>query len=347
MTAAADQFVADATWPKLDDLRRAAARAGSYLQYDPWGDPIPRELGFIGNQNDVVLNVAGLARSGRADGYVRQFVHLVEICYSLYISDDPEPKISSDILRSAHGLDDQAIARLGDLLPREGYLTSGGNPTSPTDWLWHIADGVARFKDVHTVEEFLAVRGEMLKPHPILAQMQAAPINFKGTLLGNELGIDHPTATSAQPLLDIDSLQADVAAAIISLATANRLPYAVLEAAKAFMSVLRRVSGLPTDLDGTPLVETAFAQLQPRDASKHGRSRFQGLQRIAIGMTMAYRNRSAHELETLGDEEAAEVIATFSLLARSVEDLNPADPYLGSFDLICTRNAHEARDQGR
>jgi hypothetical protein len=43
-------------------------------------------------------------------------------------------------------------------------------------------------------------------------------------------------------------------------------------------------------------------------------------------MTMAYRNRSAHELETLSNEEAAEAIATFSLLARSVEDLHPTYP---------------------
>lgn len=165
---AAERFLRTGEWPKLDNLKRDAARAQVELPEIIHGMPVQDFLWRPDNEGTVVLSITGIARAPISRQFVEQFLQVVLLCRDIYLGDgDEEPKVTSEALRSKLGFDETTIARVKTMLPFEYYLTRGGGATSDTEWFYFVNETVARFRDVSTVEEYFAIRAEIVRPRPL------------------------------------------------------------------------------------------------------------------------------------------------------------------------------------
>lgn len=113
------------------------------------------------------------------------------------------------------------------------------------------------------------------------------------------------------------------------LVAEDHLPLAVHKAAIALRDLLREKSGLT--LDGQDLAGAALSPRGPRIViadldTETGRSIQQGTMFLAQGVFAAMRNVVAHNAVEFAPEEALEMLATISLVARRIEAALLHDP---------------------
>lgn len=103
----------------------------------------------------------------------------------------------------------------------------------------------------------------------------------------------------------------------------NHMDAAVLEAFKAIIIQVRVLTGL--ELDGRPLVTTAFAENDPHIvlgdlSTQSGRDTQEGFRFLFMGAVQGIRNPNAHEqFKELSPEEGLEALASASLLMRRLD----------------------------
>jgi predicted nucleotide-binding protein len=157
-------FLTTGEWPKHTALRREAARADVELPR-MLAVPATDFLWRLDTEDSVVLSIAGFARAASGATFVEQFVRVVLLCRDIYLGDDEDPpKVTSEELRTRLGFDDETTARIYVMLRFEYYVTASGGARTPGDWYYEIADTVRRFKGVTSVEEFFAIRAEIVRP---------------------------------------------------------------------------------------------------------------------------------------------------------------------------------------
>lgn len=104
----------------------------------------------------------------------------------------------------------------------------------------------------------------------------------------------------------------------------GHLDEAVRRATLSFFAEVRTRTGL-TD-DGTTLVASVFSPKNPLIRVNHGtdqsaESEREGVHRLAMGMSSAFRNPVAHKLDAVTDElRALEILGLVSLLFRYLDD---------------------------
>jgi len=104
---------------------------------------------------------------------------------------------------------------------------------------------------------------------------------------------------------------------------------AIQRAATAVLNQVRTQSGL--DLDGKPLMAQAFSPEAPRIVvadlrTENGRNLQAGTHLIAMGSVAAIRNPVSHTLADHDEEQARELLAVLSFIARRLDDARGAPP---------------------
>jgi uncharacterized protein (TIGR02391 family) len=278
----------------------------------------PSELGRFGSRNEIEVSIGGLRVAIPDSNIIPEFIKVVHLCVRTYLQLGPQARLEGAAICDQLDLSEEAAARLGLLMGRERYVTLGGNPPPADGWFWQINPEVARFDRVRTTVEFFEKRAEVLgglvgghqTPAPVTTAAGVPPFSEYAAAVQGEVNY---------PLVHLDSLHPAIADAVIDLVSRGQQSHAVLQAALAFRDVLRSHTGLVAD--GTDLVNQAFATMEPEDTTRAAKNRFEGTKSIALGMVLVYRNNPAHELAGIDEVEAAEAVATFSLLARNIQRL--------------------------
>jgi uncharacterized protein (TIGR02391 family) len=312
MELAAAHFMEDGAFPNLPDLERECARADDPLEYDAT-DPLPARFGFVsqGSPQEVRLNIAGLALTDVARPLLEDLVRLAQLEYETYIGPG-DPRVTSDDLRERFGMTDEVLMRMGELVQNEPVLQSGfqrPEPRTPAEWSCDVGRDAIRLKKVRTVDDLVAVRPPTTSGVVGDASAGSGP--------GRLYGLPGYRGRS-RALVDVDDLHPVIAEATTSLLTSGHPEQAVLDAAIAFQTYLRAQADLPETVDGTRLVEQAFARIViPKE--KYAKGQHEAVRNIALGMVGRYRNMAAHKRKELDHREASEAVGSFSLLCRCVD----------------------------
>jgi predicted nucleotide-binding protein len=192
----AEAFLARCEWPKLDKLTRDAARANIELPEVSVGMPVQDFLWRPDSDGTIALSLTGLWRSSTGKEFAESFLKVVLLCREIYLSEDQDgedesPKITSEDLRSRLGFDDAVISRIHIELRFEYFLTAGGGWKSDTDWYYFINQSVAKFREVHTLEQYFEKRANIVAPR--FASAPWPPVLVDSEAISDQLGTS-PTA---------------------------------------------------------------------------------------------------------------------------------------------------------
>jgi uncharacterized protein (TIGR02391 family) len=270
-----------------------------------------------GEDSEVALRVAGLAAAGSAtivDRFVealRWFVAEVSGSRPTHPGTTEEVRVTSEQLRSEWSsrnvdVSDLDLKKLRALIVLEGV--HGGLSGEGHAWSLLLSRRVFRpYRNVETIDDYLAIRAEMESP-PISPAVTAAPSKpVAGWGVDNTAGGKFASA---------------VADEIAPLIQDGHFSSAALEAIKVMATVLRENSGLI--LDGESLAGKALAPPDPLITvvgvgGETGDAIQRGVMRIVQGIFQAARNPLAHSRVTLSRDEALEIVAMASFVVRSVE----------------------------
>jgi uncharacterized protein (TIGR02391 family) len=174
---------------------------------------------------------------------------------------------------------------------------------TPTRWSRDISANVRHFRDVDSVDTYLAVAGNLARPYVA----QASPsTHLKG-----------PTAIPA-----LNHLHPEILRVSGALFTNGHMGEAVFAALKAVEMRVRSQAG--RSANGQALMAQAFAGSEPvidlgTTTSTHREDEQKGFQLIFMGAMLGIRNLGAHDFPSLDERLAGDYLAFASLLLNRLE----------------------------
>lgn len=265
-------------------------------------------------QNEAILNVPALALSGEAEQELADFLHLLQLAVSKYMSAEEQPKVSSQELAEQYDMDELRLRKLGALLRFEGLIIGGGSSSeAPYSWEYETSDSIHKFAGAETIQDYLDLRNRLMPPQPMWAGHPADRLS--------RVEVQEQTVTAGSAL---DSLHPDILAAAGRLFEDGHYPQAVLDAFKAVEVRVREISGL--DASGRDLMARAFAGEPPLvrvglEPGQSGKDEQEGFKLIFMGAIQGIRNPKAHGLvQQESPERAFEYLSFASLLMHRLDD---------------------------
>lgn len=291
-----------------------------YLELDDCLAATPRGLVAAaghGEDSEVALRVAGLAAAGSpsaVDRFVealKWFVTELGGFHPTHPGTTEEVRITSEQLRSEWSsrnvnVSDLDLKKLRALILLEG--THAGFSGEGHDWSLLLSRRVFRpYREVETIDDYLAIRSSMESPTPAPAVTVAPSMPPSGPAFEGAARGEFAVA---------------VANAVTPLIQDGHFSSAALEAIKVMAAVLRDESGL--ELDGESLAGKALGPPDPLVRAvgvggATGGAVQRGIMQMAQGIFQAARNPLAHSRMILSREEAMEIVAMASFVVRSVE----------------------------
>jgi len=311
-----EHFRRHGDWPILRDVQRKmvqeTGRSVDVLEvlskFPPDVHPFTSHL-----QNQAILNVPALALSGEAEQEQADFLVLLQLAVSKYLSVEERPKVSSQELAEVGAMDELRLRKVGALLRLEGLIIGGGSSSeAPYSWEYETSDFVHRFAGVETVQDYLDRRNRRMPEYT---------------------GTSHPADRHvpveaeeevALARLALDDLHPEILAAAGALFQDGHYPQAILDAFKAVEVRVREISRL--DASGRDLMARAFAGEPPLvrvwlEPGQSGKDEQEGFKLIFMGATQGIRNPKAHDrVRQESPERALEYLAFASLLMRRLDD---------------------------
>jgi uncharacterized protein (TIGR02391 family) len=317
-------------WPKLGPLQRQALRSGEQRDVLDAARQLPRSLGSVGydesGNGDVArLTVRGLSYCDQATDLLSDFVRCVKVAYRTYVEADDAPRISkADVAREV-GAEGRALDQLSDVFLSESWFLSSGNGSAGDDWVRDLHDSVRYLNSVETVDDYLQTQAEILYLRPYSAAALAQRAIERLTAEPVPASADLSTIGAAAPRREssLDWLDPAIAEAAQKLFDDAHFMEAVTQASLALARQVRVFAGLEPEsvLDGVDLMGHAFGGTDPpiripaEDPQTQGNLQ-EGTRLMAQGVMRGIRNPLAHRRIELSMDEAMEMLAAMSLVAR-------------------------------
>lgn len=330
-----EHFAGTGNWPKLSTLQRKHYKAVGATDLDTVARSLPRSLGTLDVYGEqVTLNLRGLSFCPSGQSLVNEGVRVVILAVERYLDFDEEnqedpnarPNIHSADLREHLHMDATTLERVGHVIRNEPLLWMGGRDEETGSWQRDISPTILKFAQVKNAEDYLTVQAMLLQ------QNAAAQSNFA-------LSILEPTARKAldalgqagtePPVLRVDDLHPLIANACRELFAGGHFHHGVNAALAALRDLVRAKSG-HYDLDGTDLMGAALGARPPLiEAGDPNTETGQNIQRgvhfLAQGVMAGIRNPLTHETAELELQQAMEMVAIISLVARWIQE----GPFVG------------------
>jgi hypothetical protein len=185
------EFLKGCEWPQRAPLQRSLARDISPPpDLSAISSEIPPPLGFVAPPDDrIVLTLFGIERTELGRFIVEGFVRALRRAVAIYRTADEEPILRWEDLANDTHLTVKLWRAVSEVLLREAPFLGGGTGGHHDDWQRDISEGVVRYWDVETSEEYLAVRAKELSASPQFSRSPAralpSPPLESGTILGS------------------------------------------------------------------------------------------------------------------------------------------------------------------
>jgi hypothetical protein len=155
---ATEQFLKRGTWPLFSDLKREAARRRGKLERSAFAQLQELGLTEMGttSNDEVVLNVTGLARCGPGRAFLASYLEVVTLCVAKYLGHDELRLSNADLVARSYAT--TLINRLDTLLSRDGALFVGRRETDAIGWSYTILERIEEYRVVTNLRELLVVR---------------------------------------------------------------------------------------------------------------------------------------------------------------------------------------------
>ncbi len=163
-----EEALATGEWPARSQLQRKLIQGGEDIVLGEALEAFPKPLGFENSHPEqIVILIFGLALVPAADALLAAFASVLRLALDRYSSQAPTPMISRTDLE-ALDLTGSERRLLGDILLREAPCFPGGVGGPDDDWSREIGDGVLRYRTAHTIDDYLTIRAQELRPLPQL-----------------------------------------------------------------------------------------------------------------------------------------------------------------------------------
>jgi hypothetical protein len=163
----AREFVQNGNYVSDAQILREAARADVELDGFFYSAP-GRNFLWRRDPEGIVLPVDGLAHAAVATPLLAELLRFVRLCVETYLGEGEDPPtVTSEQLRELLGMNNATIDRIYKLFSRTEYFLTAGGGGNPPEWEYYINDLIRKFKNVATLDDYLAVRHQIVTPHPL------------------------------------------------------------------------------------------------------------------------------------------------------------------------------------
>jgi hypothetical protein len=155
---AADLLSTD-RWPSVSTLTRRLAREGRPIPVGHILWQMPRTLGFVDASPDqVVLLLPALRMTDAGRSLLEGFLKVLTLARARYGGDDEKPEIRRDDLGQLAEEDDAYLRAWSEVVLREAPFFGSDTGSVDDDWRREITDGMVRYWDVRSPDEYLQAR---------------------------------------------------------------------------------------------------------------------------------------------------------------------------------------------
>jgi predicted DNA-binding transcriptional regulator AlpA len=296
------RFATTGEWPLAIDIQRQLDRDGENYDFLATLETLPQELGWRVRdmQGQAQITLRGIARCANSGEDIAAFLAAVRTCYHRYISEASDLSVKGADLAEEFGFDQVMLNKLHKLLQLEAvFWTSLG--AGPQGWELTIDPNRIRyFREVESLSDYLVAKDRAFQP----ASRLQWPVVF---------------SAAGPPPEHEPALHPSIAKAMGTKPVGASPTAAVMAAAAGFERFVAERLSVDEKQYGQRLVNTYF-DTALRVGHPNPR-RVESLRSIVLGAVGAYRNPTAHGRQEFNPEQAHEIVALFSLMAREVEEL--------------------------
>jgi uncharacterized protein (TIGR02391 family) len=282
-----DYFHEHGKWPTYNYLKRAFQEGHAELNLDEIIESLPPGLSkplraytfsATGHSNgEAILTVPAIYLCKGAVEDLADFVQALRFCVKRYSSPDKNDRqISSSDLISQLGLSRLAARRVGLLFAVEVWMFTFFSTNSEGNWQCTLGRDVRKFRDVTTIEQYLAKRAELKS---IKQSVAPASEVTQQSILVTEMGS-----------LEIHP---EIYARCWHLYSARRYDDAILNATKALEVAVRTRAKLPPT-SGVEVITAAFSPKKPLLRSSKIDAEQEGMMSLLRGIIQVFKNPQSH-----------------------------------------------------
>jgi hypothetical protein len=200
-------FVGDGEWPERARLQRElATQRTSPPALTSVFAGMPRVLGFLNPPGDrIVLTVFGLERTTLGRLVLEGFVTALRLSVTRYQDSRVEPLLSWKAVVANPELSVKLWRATGEVLLREAPFLGNGTGDHHGEWVREVREEIVRYWDVETVEQYLCLRAEELRPLPQLGWSSAWRPAVESILLPGHSHDNPPARTIESERIDDDA----------------------------------------------------------------------------------------------------------------------------------------------
>jgi hypothetical protein len=155
-------------WPLLTDLTRDFVRLGKPMPVEAIFHGMPQPLWFrSGHPERAVLSLFGLRLTDGGSPFLPGFYETLTLARGRFEAQD-EPTLSSQDVGQLAVLSKAHPSALIEIVEREAPFLGSSTPQSSADmWVREVSTAVVNYWHAETIDEFLRLRAEELRPSPM------------------------------------------------------------------------------------------------------------------------------------------------------------------------------------
>lgn len=248
------------------------------------------------------------------------FLQTLQLGVTAHLSQRSSPQMSNETLLQDHpqwSLED--VHRAGLLLLGEPFIWQSFSGPGPSgEWNCSFAREIRRFRNVKTIEEYLAKRNPS-RPQPSIPSAEDT-----STLI--VLEPDNTSAYISVPVQEV-SLHPNIHARCWQPYSTGDYDGAILNATKAIEVAVREKSKVSEDIVGANLIAKAFRTDDPLLIYSPVKAEQEGMMALLRGIIMVYKNPQSHRFVGIQNASACfGILLLCSSLLDTIDTLKVKEP---------------------
>jgi uncharacterized protein (TIGR02391 family) len=303
-----DYFHEHGKWPTYSYLERTFHQRHPELDLDEIVESLPPGLSkplsaytfsVIGSANEeAILTVPAIYLCQGAVEDLTDFVQSLRFCGERYYSSDKNDRqVSSSDLISQLGLSSLSARKVGLLFQVEVWMFTSFSIDGKGNWQCRLSREVRKFRDVTTIEQYLAKRAELKS-----VKQSVAPL----------------TETTQQSIVVTEMGNLEIHPEIYTrcwhLYSARRYHDATLNATKALEVTVRTRAKLPPTCVGVDVFTVAFRPNKPLLRYSNIEPEQEGMISLLRGIIQVFKNPQSHRFA--GVQSKADCLAVLLMCSN-------------------------------
>ena len=312
-----DYFHEHGKWPTYSYLKRAFHQGHPELNLDEIVESLPPGLSkplraytfsVAGHTNEeAILTVPAIYLCQGAVEDLADFVQVLRFCVKRYSSPDKNDRqISSSDLISQMGLSSLSAHKVGLLFEVEAWMFTSFSIDGEGNWQCTLGREVRKFRDVTTIEQYLAKRAELKS-----IKQSLAPVS--------EVTKQSIIVTEMESL----EIHPEIYARCWHLYSARRYDDAILNATKALEGAVRTKAKLPPTSIGVEVITTAFSPKKPLLRYSKIDAEQEGMMSLLRGIIQVFKNPQSHRF--VGVQSKSECLAVLLMCSNLLHVVENAE----------------------